>query len=187
MKFVQVRMMYEGRVMINYGYCLCISSVEELNAYHAQMEPTYRYGLVDAWDEAMKRRHTNSYLGGAVSAMTYLKGGSIAENFCSVVDGAYMAKLKMLTKHGKIYIQPNMLGFFIPADNIVEYGEPVYRDFIAEAPRARVEKPQYIKWPGGKHYYVKVGAVDVVVDGEQKWDTFEQAQRAWKQWEAENG
>lgn len=34
------------------------------------------------------------------------------------------------------------------------------------------------KWPGGVHFYAKVGGVDVVMDGEQKWPTKEAAERA---------
>ena len=28
-----------------------------------------------------------------------------------------------------------------------------------------------IQWPGGTHFYAKIGTMDVMVDGKQKWDT----------------
>lgn len=37
-----------------------------------------------------------------------------------------------------------------------------------------------ISWPGGKHYYAKVGNYDVVVNGVQKWNTKYEAREAAK-------
>ena len=37
-----------------------------------------------------------------------------------------------------------------------------------------------INWPGGKHYYAKVGNYDVVVNGVQKWNTKYEAREAAK-------
>ena len=37
-----------------------------------------------------------------------------------------------------------------------------------------------IRWPGGKHYYAKVGNYDVVVNGVQKWNTKYEAREAAK-------
>lgn len=42
--------------------------------------------------------------------------------------------------------------------------------------------PQYnksdirvLQWPGGNHYYAKIGNVDVVYNGKQKWNTYDDA------------
>ena len=35
-----------------------------------------------------------------------------------------------------------------------------------------------LQWPKGIHWYAKIGHVDIVVDGEQKWNTREQAEKA---------
>lgn len=37
-----------------------------------------------------------------------------------------------------------------------------------------------ISWPGGKHYYAKVGNYDVVINGVQKWNTKYEAREAAK-------
>ena len=37
-----------------------------------------------------------------------------------------------------------------------------------------------ISWPGGKHYYAKVGNYDVVVNGVKKWNTKYEAREAAK-------
>jgi len=40
------------------------------------------------------------------------------------------------------------------------------------------EKLRIISWPNGEHFYAKVGNMDVVIDGKQKWDTKAEAQAA---------
>jgi hypothetical protein len=39
-----------------------------------------------------------------------------------------------------------------------------------------------IQWKGGKHYYAKICAHDVIIDGEQKWNTYKQAESAAKKY-----
>lgn len=50
----------------------------------------------------------------------------------------------------------------------------------------KLERPnessiKIIKWPGGTHYYAKVGNYDVVINGVQKWNTEYGARNAAKQ------
>jgi len=40
------------------------------------------------------------------------------------------------------------------------------------------EEIKIMKWPGGKHWYAKIGEQDVVVNGKQKWNTKKGAQDA---------
>lgn len=185
MRYIGVKM--TGAANIDYGYCLMITTPEELVEYHNGMRKVYQYGLADAVDTVVGRRHNTSSLGGLVATMTSLREGSVVENFVAEVDGAYRAKLSVLLKYGKIYIQPNMLGFFMPQACIEEYGEIIERDGIDNPPKRERIQPTYVQWPGGKHYYVKVGAVDVVVDGQQKWETWGQAHEAYKKWKRQNG
>lgn len=44
------------------------------------------------------------------------------------------------------------------------------------------EKLRIISWPGGTHFYAKVGNEDVVVDDKQKWDTEAEAAAAGKKY-----
>jgi hypothetical protein len=41
-------------------------------------------------------------------------------------------------------------------------------------------KARFLQWPNGHHWYVKIGDVDVKVDGEMKWDTKEKAEEAYQ-------
>lgn len=54
-----------------------------------------------------------------------------------------------------------------------------------------ISKPSYkdariMQWPGGKHWYAKIGNVDVVVNGEQKWNSFREADLAVQKFIKEN-
>lgn len=40
------------------------------------------------------------------------------------------------------------------------------------------QEAKYMQWEGGKHWYAKIGPLDVVVDGRQKWNTKRQAEKA---------
>lgn len=45
-----------------------------------------------------------------------------------------------------------------------------------------IDEVKFIMWDGGKHWYAKIGKLDVVVNGEQKWNTKEEAIEAAKQY-----
>ena len=52
--------------------------------------------------------------------------------------------------------------------------------------RPSIDDVRFIMWDGGKHWYAKIGKLDVVVNGIQKWDTKEEAIKAAKQYINEN-
>ena len=49
-----------------------------------------------------------------------------------------------------------------------------------------IDDVKFIMWNGGKHWYAKIGKLDVVVNGIQKWNTKEEATKAAKQYINEN-
>lgn len=52
--------------------------------------------------------------------------------------------------------------------------------------RPSIEDVRFIVWDGGKHWYAKIYNFDVVVNGEQKWNTKEEAINAAKSYIDEN-
>lgn len=52
--------------------------------------------------------------------------------------------------------------------------------------RPTIDDVKFIMWDGGKHWYAKIGKLDVVVNGIQKWNTKEEATKAAKQYINEN-
>jgi len=82
------------------------------------------------------------------------------------------SKIKALNKYGKIYLRENG-SYTIPSDthetlNYIEQDSILY-PFYTE------KDINIMKYRGGNHYYVKIGFFDVVVDGEQKWNTVDEA------------
>ena len=88
--------------------------------------------------------------------------------------------IRAFLDHGTIYVGKEG-GFFIAKfveHEIVEKKETDNFEFpiIAEAGKPEI---RIFQWAGsGTHYYAKVNNIDVVIDGEQKWNTWNEAQKA---------
>ena len=82
--------------------------------------------------------------------------------------------VKLMKKTGAIYVQQSG-GYFPHSDDLVihktlELGGYDFPDVD--------RKIKITQWSGGTHFYAKVGYYDVVdADGNQKWDTHEEAER----------
>ena len=75
-------------------------------------------------------------------------------------------------KYGTIYLNQN--GGWMTMGNHFTIINRVKQTFF---PMWKKEDIKIIKWPGGVHFYAKIGTMDVVVDGKQKWDTHTEAQQ----------
>lgn len=66
--------------------------------------------------------------------------------------------------------------------------DEVYKDSIVfpDIDRPTIEDVNFMQWDGGKHWYAKIGKIDVVVNGEQKWNTKDEAIKAAKKFINEN-
>ena len=74
-------------------------------------------------------------------------------------------EIKLLGDHDKI---KNGFGIVNPKDKL------------------HIDKPRFIQWRGKKHWYCKIGNMDVVVDGKQSWNTKDKAKLAFKKWKILN-
>lgn len=86
---------------------------------------------------------------------------------------------------------------FYPADGMRCVGfdescsvicDEVYKEtmIFPDIDRPSIEDVNFMVWDGGKHWYAKIGKLDVVVNGEQKWNTKEEAINAAKIYINEN-
>ena len=84
-------------------------------------------------------------------------------------------------KHGEILVWSNLIGFAPFTDYTV----------LKTEHKSNLIFPQYaytktdiriIQWPGGKHYYAKIGNIDVEMNGDAKWDLYDDAYRAAKEY-----
>lgn len=96
-------------------------------------------------------------------------------------------RIDMFNKGYKIMIPSNgiVTVIFSPDGEIIEEFESDKIEFPI------IKKPSYkdvriMQWPGGKHWYAKIGNIDVVVDGEQKWNSHREAELAAQKYIKEN-
>lgn len=68
----------------------------------------------------------------------------------------------------------------------VEIVDTIESDELEFPKEYNIADVQYMQWPSGKHWYAKINGEDVVVNGVQKWDTYEEAVQAAEQYCAYN-
>ena len=89
-----------------------------------------------------------------------------------LTDAIYEAKLKAINDGKMIYI--NKVGGCITMDKDIPFADSikkrkcVYPEYIKSDIRV-------IRWPNGKHYYAKIGSVEVEINNETKWVKYETA------------
>jgi len=76
---------------------------------------------------------------------------------------------RLLINGDKIAINPiNMVSYFTPSKD-------AKIKIISEKEVYTVDDIRIISWDGGTHFYAKIDLIDVVIDGEQKWNTEKEA------------
>lgn len=92
-------------------------------------------------------------------------------------------KQRALKEFGKIYIN-HFSGYFpeIPSD--VHIVDTIIKDKMA-FPIDIDMRVRIIIWRGGTHCYAKIGNIDVIMDGKQKWDTFDEAKKAGEKYKTQ--
>ena len=88
----------------------------------------------------------------------------------------------MFENNDEIYLSDG-LTIFMLTEGVTEIKEHMYKDTL-EYPSEKysIDDVRYIQWDGGKHWYAKIGNFDIVVDGEQKWNSKLEAEIAVKQY-----
>lgn len=95
------------------------------------------------------------------------------------LQGKFIDPIIQLWANRKYPLAVNPKGGFCPMDpRLFTILKVVEKDEL-EMPAGSYDKSdiKITKWPGGKHYYAKVGTYDVVVKNEVKWDTWNEAEK----------
>lgn len=93
--------------------------------------------------------------------------------------------LRVFRDLGTLYVN-DVGGFFaaatVPHEILEEFETDQYEYPVEKSNDVqRLKDVRIFQWKGGgTHYYAKVGVTDVVVNGKQKWNTWEQAENAAK-------
>ena len=177
-----------------YWWMLKITTVEELKDYYKKVElGMWQEGynqFLHCKDGLIKDRFEHFTNNRALALMyrhkkvsAQMERGDIPKDnrpaiflFAEWIDDmGFNTKLKNLLRCGVLYINAAG-GFNMGSKDWKEVRTITKSKYIW--PGNENIKPSIKKWPNGTHYYAKIGGVDVVVDGEQKWDTREEAQEA---------
>jgi hypothetical protein len=84
--------------------------------------------------------------------------------------------METYVKNGEILLINPFMGYRIQDKNDIIIDIAIKDVFIF--PINKENSLRIISWEGGKHFYVKVGNIDVVVDQDQKWNSEEEARKA---------
>jgi hypothetical protein len=104
---------------------------------------------------------------------------SMFETTNQMLLDAYKTRIETLMKYGECYLA-NGVQQFGYSEEYYEICEQRFSDeFVFPTQRlATIDDVRIIQWPGGLHFYAKVGNVDIVDSrGNQKWDTEEEAKK----------
>ena len=160
---------------LNYGYLFDIQSTAEAFEWYKNVRVP---AGVEEFNNAVGSREggnpngSHATKGWALAYLAGLKGISLVGALTKFNVDLAAGMEKVLNQQGRIFINTNG-GYFGYADSL-EISD------TKEIPHWKLptEEIRILQWPGGKHYYAKVGNQDVVVDGLQKWNSKYDAQRA---------
>ncbi len=169
---------------MEYSWMLVLESIEDLDAYSDLYHtPQIKEGLQEIMTKKCAK-HNSTIWGGLVEDIADITGEHWLVTSTRVENDVYKAKANLIIERGRIYV--NSSGGCFPHSDSIEIMEekevkglvwPIYsiKDIIVK------------KWRNGTHWYAKIGKMDVVIDGEQKWDTYKEAySEALKFFETEN-
>ena len=128
--------------------------------------------------------HFTSYWGSLVEMTAEMKNISLLESACQLENKLFNDRLNMFLKGEEFYLTEGLTVFKL-LDCVAEIVEEVYKDemIYPDNNTHSIENVRYLQWEGGKHWYAKVGKIDIVdKEGNQKWNSKEEAERAVKEY-----
>jgi len=153
---------------IRYGWLFDIQTIGELYDYlDAVIAPRSRSEFSEALKYAQGIGHANT-----VAYMAGLKGISIVDAVIKLNTDRSRGMEQALFDTKRIFV--NGVGGYFGNSEDVE----VYDTREIDVWALPDEQPRFIQWPGGKHWYAKIGDEDIVVANVQKWDTRKEAEQA---------
>jgi hypothetical protein len=162
-------------------WVLKISSLSQLFDYYKKTRPTLIReaidNLMDTTGRHAQRDHFTNTLTWATAALSSMKaegkdhGPSFIESLNELLIRVDKNQIRALTEGQTLYLRD--IGSYSTDDGTMYRVLDSYSSDELKFPASQV---RVIQWPGGKHWYAKVGDADVVVDGEQKWETKRQAE-----------
>ena len=180
MKFALVNDTYSTRPV----WYVLIESYQDLMDWYSQ-QTLIKQGASDIIERIRYGLHASTPIGrlfeiGRLEGKEYR--GDVFGFADFLTDTIFRQKVDALDKHGKILINSNGGYCQLIKDHheITKIKEKEFLDFPDQELNIR-----FIQWKEGSHWYVKIGNIDVVVDGNQKWNTKAEAEQALERYQLE--
>lgn len=95
----------------------------------------------------------------------------------------YYNRMRDINEGREIYLSEGLTVFML-TEGYTEVIEHYYSDTLSfPTEKYTIDDVRYIQWDGGKHWYAKIGKLDIVDDnGNQKWNTKAEAEQAAKEY-----
>ena len=156
---------------LSYGWCFIVRDLLELESWWMSVRlPKSQQELSDALQSNKDKTHAQE--GSWLICLAKTKEISIVDALVQLNEDGFRGMSRTLTENGGIVIQAS--GSYMPLTSKLELTyEHDTEEFIFPKDQIRV-----LKWQGGTHWYAKIGDIDVVWEGCQKWDTKKQARKA---------
>jgi len=160
---------------LEYGYLYDIQRYTELLDWYAVVRLSRS---VEEFSDASRSREggnpsgDHATKGAALATMARIQGTSLADALVKLNCKLYEGMLRTFEQAGRIFINSNGGYFGFKESLKIEDTRYIFA-YILPSEQIRV-----LQWPNGRHYYAKVGGQDVVIDGIQKWNTWEAAEDA---------
>jgi hypothetical protein len=164
-------------------WMLAIDTMESLDEVRKRFDQKI---IGEAWKDyihttsrKVQRDHFKNSTTFAVVKRAEACGESFLGAACSIHSEMFFHQMRLISEGNTVYIRK--CGSYV-FDNGTRYEilESKESDVLRFPDSEKTVR--FMQWPGGRHWYAKYGEEDVKVDGELKWDTKEQAERAAKKW-----
>jgi len=157
---------------LEYGWLLKIHNLVDLLTFFVEKDWVMRAAVADYFSSIIRNRHFTNPTAQGLSLLCDEDG----RGFTQLMGKMNSDRFTAMANNLPLYI--NRVGGWMP-----ERGCTEHETVVAEKwPESDKIQPRFIQWQGGKHWYVKIGNQDIEVDGQQKWNTKQAAEEAYKKW-----
>lgn len=161
-------------VNINYRWRIVIENAEQLITFTETYQHTIiEEGIKDLFSGDQRISHKSSDWAVLIDRLSQITENSYIEQSSKTERDVFIAKMEVIWRFGKIYVDEN--ASFFPHTDDIQIMHEVEKDTLVW-PHYDSEDIRIVRWPGGKHYYAKIGKLPVVDEkGNEKWNTEERA------------
>lgn len=156
------------KLSLEYGWLFDIQTVEELEDYLQEVVTSRaKEQISDALKYAQGLGHAN-----IIAQRASMRGTDIVTAATIFNHDVWDAMHSLLHDQKQIFVN-GVGGYFGKTDDVVVHDTKKVGAWLLPGDNVRI-----IQWPDGKHFYAKIGQLDVELDGCSKWDTRVEAEQA---------